>query len=104
MSSPSRVRQRHALVALNVTLLTLVAIVTFAPISQAQPTSSRARGDYSMVAGEISGGRPFVTYIFDASNNEMVAVRWNSSRNLLDGIGYRDLEADSKIQNQGGPR
>ncbi len=100
-------RRRTTLIALNVTLLTLVAIVTFAPMtsaSSAQVSNTRPRGEYSMVGGQITGGTPSVVYIVDSNNDEMVALRWNNGRSLLEPIGFRDLAADAKVQNQGGPR
>jgi hypothetical protein len=99
-----RARSRQGLIALNLALLTILAIMTFSPLAEGQPGASRARGQYSMVSGEITGGTPHVVYIFDSNNREMVAVRWNNSRRTLDGIGFRDLNADSKAVNQGGPR
>ena len=102
MSTPAN--HRRALVALNLTLLTLVAVVTFAPLTSAQVATNRARGEYSMVGGQITGGTPSVIYIIDSNNDEMVALRWNNGRSLLEPIGFRDLTSDVKIQNQGGPR
>jgi hypothetical protein len=97
--------RRQGLIALNVTLLTLLAIVTLAPLAQGQGAAqpgARVTGAYTMVGGQIVGGSPSVVYIVDANNNEMVAVRWINNR--LEGIGYRDLAADSKLKPQGGPR
>jgi hypothetical protein len=99
-----RARHRQGLIALNLALLTILAIMTFSPLATGQPTQVRARGQYSMVAGEITGGTPHVVYVTDANNREMIAIRWNNSRRTLDGIGFRDLNADAKAVNQGGPR
>lgn len=95
---------RRGLIALNVVLLALVAVVTFAPLSSAQPATSRARGEYTMVGGTITGGNINVIYITDSNNDEMVALRWNNGRRQLEPIGFRDLAADAKATNQGGPR
>jgi len=98
-----RTPRRQGLIALNVTLLTLLAIVTLAPLAQGQgQPATRVAGAYTMVGGQIVGGSPSVVYIIDANNNEMVAVRWINNR--LDGIGFRDLAADSKLKAQGSPR
>lgn len=95
---------RRGLIALNIVLLALVAVVTFAPLSSAQPATNRARGEYTVVGGQIVGGTPSVIYIFDSNNDEMVALRWNNSRSQLEPIGFRDLNEDGMTTNQGGPR
>lgn len=97
-------RHRRGLIALNVVLLTLVAVVTFAPLTNAQPATNRARGEYSMVGGAITGGNINVVYITDSNNDELVALRWNNGRSQLDPIGFRDLASDAKTDNQGGRR
>lgn len=102
-------KRRQGLIALNVTLLVLLTLVTVAPLAQGQRQPSqqapnRARGEYSMVGGDITGGSPNAVYIIDANNSEMIAVRYNNSRRSIEGIGYRDLSADSASQNPGGPR
>ena len=53
------------------------------------------RGDYTMESGRIQGGNTNAVYIVDAANQEFVAVRWNNSGKALDGIGYRNLQADT---------
>ncbi|GAB5497200.1 MAG: hypothetical protein Phyf2KO_22800 [Phycisphaerales bacterium] len=82
------------LIALNAALLGVLGVVS---IAVAQPQDNRARGDYAMVGGEyLGGGSGNAVYILDASNQELIAVRWDTSRKVLDGIGYRDLNNDSK--------
>jgi hypothetical protein len=50
-----------------------------------------------MVAGQIQGGgSASAIYISDSINEEIVAVRWNQSRNELDGIDYRSLVEDAQ--------
>lgn len=81
------------LIALNATLLVVLGIVS---IAQAQP-GARARGNYAMVGGEfLGGGGGNAVYILDAANQELIAVKWDDSRKVLDGIGYRDLSKDAQ--------
>ncbi|HED53091.1 MAG TPA: hypothetical protein ENJ00_02685 [Phycisphaerales bacterium] len=83
----------NPLVLLNVVLLGVLGAVSIAP---AQP-GGRARGDYAMVGGEyLGGGGANAVYILDAANQELIAIKWDSTRNLLDGIGFRDLAQDAK--------
>lgn len=93
---------RGRLIVLNAVLLGALGVVSLAPHagaqSQGQPT--RARGEYTMVGGSMSGGNSNAVYILDAANREMVTLRWDSSRRSLSGIGYRDLTTDLVIDPQ----
>lgn len=57
--------------------------------------SNRARGEYTMLAGTVRGGSDSsAVYVLDSVNQEVVAVRWNDSRGVLEGVDYRDLGDD----------
>ncbi len=87
--------KRSALVACNVVLAGAV-VAAWVGSARAWQPASRARGHYTMVAGEIqSGGDASGIYITDSVNEEMVVLRWNNSRNAMDGIDYRDLADDA---------
>lgn len=90
--------RRRWLIAANLGLGAAVAVAALAvPASGVQP-AARARGHYTMVAGEVQGGGDAsAIYIIDSTNEEMVAVRWNQSRSELDGIDYRNLHADANV-------
>ena len=88
-------KSRYAgLLALNAALIAAMAVVTLAPVADAQ--ARRARGEYTMVAGQVQGMTEAAIYIIDSNNAELVAVRWDQSRQQLAPIGFRDLNADSK--------
>lgn len=94
----SRARVRAALFTLNLALVGVVAAIALSPSpagAQATAASNRARGEYTMVAGEISAGSNAVTYIVDSANQEVLVVRWDQSRAQLQSIGYRNLAADA---------
>lgn len=85
------------LVALNAALVALFAIVHFAAPAIAQGVANlRARGDYTLVSGKTMSGNAHAVYIVDASNQELVALRWDTSRQSFVGIGFRDLDADAR--------
>lgn len=90
-------RLPKGLVYLNAGLLLLLGAVTLAPSSLAQRGGARARGDYAMVSGKITGSSSHAVFIVDSANQEMVAVRWNESTKGLDAIGYRDLKEDAQL-------
>jgi hypothetical protein len=99
MMQNSRKRQVAALLIAN----TLVGGYLLLPDAAAQPSSreatrdaSRARGDYTMVSGRTNQGGPSVVYIVDSSNQELVALRWDQTKKVMGGVGYRNLAADSR--------
>lgn len=86
-------RPTRGLLVLNAALLVLLAVVTFAPMADAQ--QGRAVGDYTMVAGGVNGSLGSVVYIVDAINQEMIAVTFDPSTRRLEGVGYRNLAVDA---------
>ncbi len=96
MSSPNTNRARPSaghLIALNAALLGILGVVS---VAVAQP-GNRGRGDYAMVGGEFTGGGSGnAIYILDASNEEIIAVRWDQGRKQLVGLGYRSLATDTQ--------
>ena len=83
----------RGLIVLNALLLTLLGAVTFGSRADAQAT--RARGDFTMIDGGANGSDADVVYIADVVNQEMIAVVYDQSKNVIDGIGYRNLSADA---------
>lgn len=97
MHNPQRPQAHRGLVMLNIALLVMLAAVSVAPSSHAQRGGGRARGEYTMVAGKVTGSSSHAVYIIDSSNQDMVAVRWNEGSKSLDGMGYRDLKEDANV-------
>ena len=91
----------RALIVLNAILLVLLAAVTFAPAVSAQ---ARSRGEYTMVAGGVNGLESSALYVVDAVNQELIVLGYNASTKRLDGIGYRNLAADSDEWRRGRAR
>lgn len=87
------------LLALNAALLAALAAVTFAPRADArQPQSAppaRARGQYTMVTGNVQGRSEAAIYVVDAGNLEVLGFRYDNGKKELSVIGRRDLAADS---------
>lgn len=88
----------RGLIALNVGLVLAVGLAAVVPPALADRQPSRARGVYTMLSGEIQGGNADAIFIVDSANQEMVVLRWNDSRSALEGIGYRNLNADGSAQ------
>jgi hypothetical protein len=98
-----RTRGRRGLLVLNAALLAALVLLTWGPAAigqNAQPAGggggARARGDYTMVAGKTIAGGPSAVYIVDSSNQELVALRWDQSKQQMVGMGYRNLQGDAR--------
>ena len=94
------VKDNRPLLALNVVLVAALVAVIWSPPADAQnaapPREGRIRGDYTMVSGRVNAGGADVVYVLDAANREMIGLRWDSAKQSLVGVGYRDLDADAR--------
>jgi len=95
----------RGLIALNAALLGVLALVTLGPDAgaQAQPAdpaaqSGRQRGAYTMVGGGLPSGNTSGIWILDTTNQEMIAMVWDLSRNRFSPIGFRDLDVDAQAR------
>ncbi len=90
--------RRRLLLATNITLAAGIAIAAVSlPANGTQQQPDRARGQYTMLAGDVrSGGNSSVVYIIDSVNEEMIAVRWDDNRSALGGLDYRSLADDAE--------
>lgn len=96
-------RSIRRLAALNAALGALLGALFLVPSpAGAQPTvgeptaqaPGRARGTYTMLAGRPRSGSGSAIYLIDSGNQEAVALKWNESKNVLEGLGYRNLARD----------
>ncbi len=84
---------------INGSMLAALAVLFVLPAGAQNATpGGRARGEYTMISGKTSVGGNSAVFILDSVNQEMIALRWDSSRRSFAGLGYRSLDADSKIQ------
>ena len=44
----------------------------------------------------MEAGNSEVLYLIDDANREMVALRWDQVSNAFIGLGYRDIDRDTK--------
>lgn len=89
---------RTGLVLLNVALLGGVVVTSLAPRAGAQNASQpqRARGDYTMVAGKSNQGGSELVYVVDASNQDVVVLKFDQSKQGLVSHGYRSIAQDGR--------
>lgn len=89
-------KPRNRLVALNVALAMTLGVVGASHLVSAQVGTDRARGEYTMVSGRTNSGGAHAVYILDSTNQEMIALRWDQSKQTMTGIGYRSLSQDGQ--------
>jgi hypothetical protein len=92
------ITSNRGLLGVNLALLIALAVVSILPepdASVAAQPAGRGRGDYTLVSGRSQGSTASTIYILDAVNQELIAVRWNDSRRMLEGLDYRDLGGDT---------
>lgn len=90
--------RRRWLIAANLGLAASIALAALAVPALGLQPANRARGQYTMVAGELRGGTSSGIYLTDSINEEILVLRWNESHNQLDGLDFRDLELDAARQ------
>lgn len=103
------------LVWLNGVLLAALAVVTVGQRAGAQPGGSggasggsrvggaaspadRPRGDYTLVTGRMQGGTAGAIYIFDAANQELLALSWDRTHDRFNIIGHRSVTSDARTR------
>lgn len=91
---PTRASRFRGLLLLNGALLIGLAAVSWNPSAGAQDNTPR--GDYTMVAGGVnSSPGSAAIYIADALNEELVAIIYNQQTKVIEGVGFRNLRADT---------
>lgn len=98
-------RSRYtALLAINAALLAALAASVLAPTSATaqRDEANRARGDYTMLAGQVQGMEENAIYLVDVNNREVIAVRWDRNNHSFSPLGYRDLDEDARRSRGGG--
>ncbi len=92
-------RSRRIVIPLvvNAVLLAVLVVVRLPGVAHAQNAGNRPRGEYAMLAGRLGEGGS-VIYVTDSASGEMVALKWDSSRRTLSGLGYRPVGNDANQQ------
>jgi hypothetical protein len=93
------------LVVANVVLAGVLALVEFGPVALAQPAggnpaAARPRGQYTLVGGRVQTGNANAVWVIDSANQEMVVLQWEDGRNMIRGVGYRDLDEDTQSRSR----
>lgn len=97
-----RNRRIRVLMGLNIALAfllgaTLVSRTDAFAQEEGRPANLRARGEYTMITARTNQGGPHAVWVLDAANGEMVALKWDQSRQSLIGAGYRELSSDVRV-------
>lgn len=81
-----------ALITLNVAALGFLAWVELSPDSFAQ---TRARGTYVATSIRQKGSDADLVWILNETTQELVAIRWDDAKRVVEGFGYRNLGTDA---------
>ena len=84
---------RSGLIALNVVLLAIFAVISLVPTTEAQvPQTSQ----YIAVPGSVNSLNAGAVWILDTANGgELVAVTWDHNKNRIIALGYRSISYDA---------
>lgn len=83
------------LIALNLALVVILALVTFAPSVQASGAAAAA-GDYMIVGGRINGATSNAVYILDQRTGALMCFLYDRSTKKLKGLSVRSVANDAK--------
>ena len=98
MEGTNSTTSRGGLIALNLLLLVVLAIITLAPSSSAQNAGAMRSGNqqYLAVSGEVNGLTSGVVYITDTTTNggQLIAATWDRNANRIVILGQRQIAED----------
>ena len=83
------------LIALNIVLLTVLGLVSFAPSVRAEGSGNVA-GDYIFAGGSINGATSNAVYILDQRSGTLLSFLYDRSKRKLNGIAARNVVNDGK--------
>ncbi|MCL4197359.1 MAG: hypothetical protein KJZ69_07675 [Phycisphaerales bacterium] len=83
------------LIALNLALVVILGLVTFAPSVQASGAAAAA-GDYMIVGGRINGATSNAVYILDQRTGALMCFLYDRSTKKLKGLSVRSVANDAK--------
>lgn len=90
-----RRRNITGLIVLNAVLLLVLGVLCLTPQPAAGQLGARG-GNYTMIAGRVSGQTTSSVYIVELNSGRMIAVQYDDSRKLINVQGTRDIAADLK--------
>lgn len=82
----------RGLITLNVILIVTLVLVSIGPSDSNAQNANRARGQYTAIGMNVTGSVSDAIIVVDSNNQELVALRWDSSRRSLVGIDYASLQ------------
>ncbi len=82
------------LIALNIVLLAVLALVQLAPTVRAEESSTA--GDYVIVGGSLNGATSNAVYVLDQRSGALLSFLYDRSTKRLNGIAVRSVVNDGK--------
>lgn len=95
-----RLMNLKGLIALNLALLAILALVSFAPPATAGggggAGASAVVGEYVMVGGTVQGSTSNAVYVLDQSTGTLIGLMYDRSTRRLRGLGIRNVKTDDR--------
>lgn len=91
-------KPRHtlgALLALNILLVAVLALVSFAPAVHAEGLRQNS-GDYIIVGGSINGSTSNAVYVLDQRSGTLLSFLYDRSSRKLKGLSVRSVPNDAR--------
>lgn len=88
-------RRFGGLIAINLALLTLLAIITWAPTSNADSEAFAPSGDYIMVGGQVTGLTGSGVYVLDQRSGILLGLKYDLGSKKMKRMSIRNINHDA---------
>lgn len=88
-------RRFSGLIAVNLALLVLLAIITWAPSSSADSDDFAPSGDYIMVGGSVTGLTGNGVYVLDQRSGVLLGLKYDLGSKKLKRMSIRNINHDA---------
>ena len=88
-------RSFAGLIAVNIVMLALLAMVTWAPTSSADSNGSAPTGDYIMVGGRVTGLTSNGVYVLDQRSGFLIGFKFDLGSKKVKALSVRNVNQDA---------
>jgi len=96
-------RKISGLIAVNIALLAILGLITWAPATQAESGSGAGSqaGDYIMLGGDVTGMTSNGIYVLDQRSGILIALQYELGRRKLKALNARNIIQDARRSGSG---
>jgi len=88
-------RRLGGLIAINLALLAILAIITWAPSSNAGSVTAPPSGDYIMVGGQVTGLTGNGVHVLDQRSGILLGMKYDLGSKKLKRMSIRNINNDA---------